>query len=598
MPHEPSPVARLVERLLTDPVLRARFRKDPLGVSREAGVVGLGADLDGANAMLTLDPRESRSSLAGVLMAAAMEAVAVYEIAGPGTASASAAELPPSGGAAPTGIHQAVPGPDPSTVAGSHQAVPGPDAPPVDPQVPDEPDVPEDDEADAPAVPAVPAVPDKPDDEDTALVAPTPGDEPDDDDGEDDEDDGSDSDDDDEDEDEDEDEDDGDDEDDEDDDDGGDDDDDGDVDRSPSSDDDDDDSDDGNDEDDGSDSDDDDDSDDGNDEDDGSDSDGDDPDSDDKDSDDDSAAPTGAADLADAPKTYPGDDAPAGQHAAWMAAEARRRGLPAELPVMAGLVESGLKNLDHGDADSVGFFQMRVSIWNQGEYAGYGRDPKRQLDWFLDRAQEVKAARVARGQPLDAQHYGEWIADVERPAAQYRGRYQLQLDEARSLLSAAQPAGGGGAAAAAGDAGPRALAAVAAVRAELGTPYRWGGEDESGFDCSGLMQWAYEKAGIDIPRVADQQMLAGHGTPVDRAHLKPGDLVFFRDPGGTIHHVGMSIGDGRFIHAPHTGDVVKISSLSEPYYAGQFAGGRRFDAGDAKSDVQFLKAVPADAVKR
>ena len=134
---------------------------------------------------------------------------------------------------------------------------------------------------------------------------------------------------------------------------------------------------------------------------------------------------------------YPGDDAPREQIAAWMGAEAQKRGLPPQLPVMAGLVESGLKNLNFGDADSVGYFQMRLSIWNQGEYAGYPDDPDKQLDWFLDTAQAVKDQRISRGQPIDdPNQYGEWIADVERPAEQFRGRYQPQLDQANQLLNA------------------------------------------------------------------------------------------------------------------------------------------------------------------
>jgi len=132
---------------------------------------------------------------------------------------------------------------------------------------------------------------------------------------------------------------------------------------------------------------------------------------------------------------YPGDDAPKEKIAAWMASAAEKRGLPPELPVMASLTESSLRNLDYGDADSVGFFQMRVSIWNQGEYAGYGKQPEKQLDWFLDHAEAIKKQRLARGLSVDdPNEYGQWIADVERPAAQYRGRYQLRLEEARALL--------------------------------------------------------------------------------------------------------------------------------------------------------------------
>src|SRR5918992_5551167 len=90
---------------------------------------------------------------------------------------------------------------------------------------------------------------------------------------------------------------------------------------------------------------------------------------------------------------YPGDDAPKEEIAAWMAAEAEQRGLPPQLPVMAALVESNLTNVDYGDADSLGYFQMRVSIWNTGEYEGYADDPKKQIDWFLDTAERVKEQR-------------------------------------------------------------------------------------------------------------------------------------------------------------------------------------------------------------
>jgi hypothetical protein len=117
-----------------------------------------------------------------------------------------------------------------------------------------------------------------------------------------------------------------------------------------------------------------------------------------------------------------------------MGAEAKKRGIPPELPIMAALTESGLRDLNYGDADSVGFFQMRVGIWNTGDYAGYPDRPELQLDWFLDQAEAVQRQRLARGLPLDDRHYGEWIADIERPAAEYRGRYQPHLDEARELL--------------------------------------------------------------------------------------------------------------------------------------------------------------------
>src|SRR4051812_45469302 len=184
---------------------------------------------------------------------------------------------------------------------------------------------------------------------------------------------------------------------------------------------------------------------------------------------------------------------------------------------MAALVESGMRNLPGGDADSVGFFQMRVSIWDQGDYAGYGDDPEKQLDWFLDQAERVRAQRVARGLAIDdPNQYGEWIADVERPAAPYRGRYQLRLEDARELIRKR---------AVVVDAiddldlhpGPHAKQALAEAMRYLGTPYQWGGSNpQTGFDCSGLVQWAYAKAGVRIPRVTDQQFLADGATKVSR----------------------------------------------------------------------------------
>ncbi len=104
---------------------------------------------------------------------------------------------------------------------------------------------------------------------------------------------------------------------------------------------------------------------------------------------------------------------------------------------MAALVESGVRNLNFGDADSVGFFQMRLSIWNQGAYAGYPQNPELQVKWFIDHAVAHKRAQIAAGDRdfgKDPATWGEWIADVERPAEQYRGRYQLRLAEARKLL--------------------------------------------------------------------------------------------------------------------------------------------------------------------
>ena len=127
----------------------------------------------------------------------------------------------------------------------------------------------------------------------------------------------------------------------------------------------------------------------------------------------------------------------------WMASAAREAGLPGELPVMASLVESGLRNLPYGDADSVGLFQMRLSVWNKGPYEGYLARPELQLRWFVEHAITVRDARRAGGDGAfgdDPATWGEWIADVEQPHGRYRGRYALRLAEARALLALPAPA--------------------------------------------------------------------------------------------------------------------------------------------------------------
>jgi cell wall-associated NlpC family hydrolase len=134
---------------------------------------------------------------------------------------------------------------------------------------------------------------------------------------------------------------------------------------------------------------------------------------------------------------YPGNGASREQIAAWMGAAAAKAGLPRELPVMAALVESGLKNDQYGDRDSLGFFQMRTSIWNEGPYKGFAQNPDLQVRWFIDQAVAVRRERIADGDLTfghDPSSWGDWVADIERPAEQYRGRYALQLGTAQSLL--------------------------------------------------------------------------------------------------------------------------------------------------------------------
>ncbi|MFF9812702.1 NlpC/P60 family protein [Streptomyces sp. NPDC014006] len=108
----------------------------------------------------------------------------------------------------------------------------------------------------------------------------------------------------------------------------------------------------------------------------------------------------------------------------------------------------------------------------------------------------------------------------------------------------------------AGPASERAAAAVAAARAALGRPYVWGANGPSGFDCSGLMQWAYARAGVHLPRTSQEQRFAGHQVPLSQA--RPGDLVVYRSDAS---HVGMYVGNGRVIHAPYPGAPVRYDPV-------------------------------------
>lgn len=108
--------------------------------------------------------------------------------------------------------------------------------------------------------------------------------------------------------------------------------------------------------------------------------------------------------------------------------------------------------------------------------------------------------------------------------------------------------------------GQAAAAALSAAKSKLGSAYVWGATGPSTFDCSGLMQWAYKQAGLSLPRSSRQQ--ATFGAPVQKSQLQPGDLVFYYSP---VSHVGMYVGNGMMVHAPTSGDVVKVSPLQNNY---------------------------------
>ncbi|MEA4849594.1 MAG: NlpC/P60 family protein, partial [Clostridiaceae bacterium] len=111
------------------------------------------------------------------------------------------------------------------------------------------------------------------------------------------------------------------------------------------------------------------------------------------------------------------------------------------------------------------------------------------------------------------------------------------------------------------------------IAQEMGKPYEWGGTGPDSYDCSGLVYYIYGKLGITLPRVARDQ--AGAGTYVSKEELTYGDLVFFARDGKNIHHVGIYIGNGEFVHSPQTGDVVKKTTLLSGYYSECYYTARR-----------------------
>lgn len=154
----------------------------------------------------------------------------------------------------------------------------------------------------------------------------------------------------------------------------------------------------------------------------------------------------------------------------------------------------------------------------------------------LVKAERERLARVA--------------AELARQAAAKRGTTRRAAPRTTDLGNLGEPHSG----------------ALDVAKRYVGVPYVWGGTSPSGFDCSGLMQYAYREVGVSLPRTSRSQFRVGAFIPADRTDLlEPGDLVFFGyggDP-ARIHHVGMYAGNGVFLHAPGTGDRVKYSSLTD-----------------------------------
>jgi cell wall-associated NlpC family hydrolase len=162
--------------------------------------------------------------------------------------------------------------------------------------------------------------------------------------------------------------------------------------------------------------------------------------------------------------------------------------------------------------------------------------------------------------------------------AQVRAEQRRQEAARRTMVAAAAAKARALGFAALADAPPPTRTAAAAVRTALGQvgkPYRWGATGPASFDCSGLVQFAYADAGLSLPRTSRQQWSAGRHVQV--AGLRPGDLVFWAHDAAapaTIHHVGIYLGQGLMVHAPHTGALVRVDALRPDGYAGATRPGR------------------------
>jgi cell wall-associated NlpC family hydrolase len=130
---------------------------------------------------------------------------------------------------------------------------------------------------------------------------------------------------------------------------------------------------------------------------------------------------------------------------------------------------------------------------------------------------------------------------------------------------------------AAAPASPQRTEALLVAIMALDTDYRYGGHSQAnGFDCSGLVAHVFKTAwGLDLPHNSRAQ--SEYGTPIDASALRPGDLVFYNTANRPYSHVGIYLGDGKFIHAPRTGTRVRIESLRKRYWARRYDGARRID---------------------
>jgi cell wall-associated NlpC family hydrolase len=243
--------------------------------------------------------------------------------------------------------------------------------------------------------------------------------------------------------------------------------------------------------------------------------------------------------------------------------------------LMAAMTESALHNVNHGDRDSLGLFQMRPSM-------GWGTptqilNPTYATNKFYD-----VLLTIPNWQQLPP---GDAAQAVERSA--YPERYAKHEPTARTILrEIGEPCSAGPASESTAD------IVIAAALSQLGVPYAWGGGDAegptrgtgvdrgvTGFDCSGLALYAYAQAGITLPHQT-RAIWKDHQPAInDPEDVRPGDLVLLSNnhrPSG-IHHIGIYLGDGQIVHAPQSGDVVRIATDAwrSSYWSREFLGAVR-----------------------
>lgn len=249
-------------------------------------------------------------------------------------------------------------------------------------------------------------------------------------------------------------------------------------------------------------------------------------------------------------------------NAAVIVAVGKQLNVPAQGQVVAiatAMQESTLRNLDHGDRDSLGLFQQRPS-------QGWGTPGQIMNPTYAATQFYQHLLKLPGWQTMSVNDAAQAVQRSGTPNA-----YAKHEPTARLIVATVTGAGcttttditvGTGDCNAITAPNPATAAAINYACGQRGLPYVWGGngEEDGGFDCSGLTKAAYAAAGITLPRTAHTQYHAGPHVPAGQP-LLPGDLVFYGNPNTKIHHVGLYLGGGLMVDAPDRGQVVKV----EPY---------------------------------